>query len=143
MAYRYWKPIINAKGGISRIKIARKKSNNQLRRLLAELTARDNEYNVDAKKFANDKYYRFEIWCSSIWNKRPPKQPKYRPCLCEDFQRFKKNFVSEFDGEVVQDTGMTHKEYWEYFKNGKREGVELHSEEYWDSIPEEKWEWVW
>ena len=38
---------------------------------------------------------------------------------------------------------MTHKEYWEYFKNGKREGVELHSEEYWDSIPEEKWEWVW
>ena len=143
MASRYWKPPIYANGGIPKNKIANNKGGNRLRQLLEELTARNEKeiYDVDPKKFAYDKYYRFQKWGSRIWNKALPKQPKYRPCLADDYQRFKKTFVNEYDGEVVQETGMTHKEFWEYFKNGKREGVELHSEEYWDSIPEEHWEW--
>ena len=140
MAYRYWKKIILPPKTPPKLTPKRK---NNLKKLLEELTAHDKKekYDIDANQFANDKYYRFAKWGGYIWNKRPPKQPKYRPCLADDYQRFKKNFVDEYDGEVVQDTGMTHKEFWEYFKNGKREGVELHSEEYWDSIPEEHWEW--
>lgn len=137
MAYRYWKPPIHNNGGIS---LSQRKSGNKLKQLLEELH-REEKIEVDPQRFAKDKYYRFDIWCSSIWNSRPPKQPKYRPCLADDYQRFKKHFVSEYDGEVVQETGMTHKEFWEYFTTGKREGVEMHSEEYWDSIPEDQWEW--
>ena len=125
-----------ANGGI---RIAKGKQGNKLRRLIEQLR-KDEPIKVDPDRFAEDKYYRFQHWHSSIWNKRPPKQPKFRPCLADDYQRFKKYFVSEYDGEVVQDTGMTHKEFWEYFKSGKREGVDPHSEEYWDSLPDEAWE---
>ena len=41
---------------------------------------------------------------------------------------------------MVQETGFTHKEFWEYFSTGKREGVEMHSDEYWESLPDEAWE---
>jgi hypothetical protein len=142
MAYRYWKPSIYAKGsiGIPNNKIANNKGGNRLRQLLNELHAQKEKeiYNIDPKKFAHDKYYRFQKWGSRIWHKALPKQPKYRPCLADDYQKFKKNFVDEYDGDAIQDTGMTHKEFWEYFRNGKREGVELHSEEYWNSISEEQ-----
>ena len=137
MAYRYWKPPIHANGGISRNRIAKTKGGNRLRQLLEELANKENneKYVCDPEKFAHDKHYRFQKWGSRIWVKALPKQPKYRPCLADDYQRFKKIFVDEYDGEVVQETGMTHKEFWEWFTNGKREGVELDSYEYWDSKP--------
>mgnify|MGYP001394388706 FL=1 len=137
MAYRYWKPPIHAKGGILRNKIANNKGGNRLRQLLEELANKEKneKYICDPEKFAHDKNYRFQKWGSRIWIKALPKQPKYRPCLADDYQRFKKNFVDEYDGEVVQETGMTHKEFWEWFTTGKREGVELDSYEYWDSKP--------
>jgi len=137
MAYRYWKPPIHAKGGILRNKIANNKGGNRLRQLLEELANKEKneKYICDPEKFAHDKNYRFQKWGSRIWIKALPKQPKYRPCLADDYQRFKKNFVDEYDGEVVQETGMTHKEFWEWFTTGKREGVELDSYEYWDSRP--------
>ena len=146
MAYRYWRPWIRGKHKAKAKAKAKWNSSSQtgrLRQLLKELTARDQneKYDIDPKKFAYDKYYRFTKWGSRIWNKKPPKQPKFRPCLADDYQRFKRDFITEYDGEVVQETGMTHKEFWEWFTKGKREGVELHSEEYWDSIPEELWEW--
>ena len=149
MAYRIWKPWIRgtqkakSNGVIPKISIANTKGGNRLRELLTELSEREKKEksNADPEKFANDKYYRFEKWGSRIWHRALPKQPKFRPCLADDYQKFKKHFVEEYDGEVVQETGMTHKEFWDWFKNGKREGVELHSEEYWDSIPEEQWEW--
>ena len=137
MAYRYWKPPIHAKGGILRNKIANNKGGNRLRQLLEELANKEKneKYICDPEKFAHDKNYRFQKWGSRIWIKALPKQPKYRPCLADDYQRFKKNFVDEYDGEVVQATGMTHKEFWDYFTTGKREGVEFDSYEYWDSRP--------
>ena len=137
MAYRYWKPPIHANGGIPKNKIANNKGGNRLRQLLEELANKENneKYVCDPEKFAHDKHYRFQKWGSRIWVKALPKQPKYRPCLADDYQRFKKNFVDEYDGEVVQETGMTHKEFWDWFTTGKREGVELDSYEYWDSRP--------
>jgi hypothetical protein len=149
MAYRYWKPwvrknhTVNPNRSIPNNKIANTKSGNRLRQLLEELTAREDKdrYDVDPKKFAYDKYYRFTKWGKKIWNKKPPKHPKFRPCLADDYQKFKKNFVDEYDGEIVQETGMTNKEFWEWFTNGKREGIEMHSEEYWNSIPEDQWIW--
>ena len=140
MAYRYWKPPIHNHGGIKQSQ--RPATSNNLKRLLEELHSEWPKIDVDPEKYANDKYYRFSKWSPSrLWNKKPPTQPKFRPCLCDDFRKFKKTFISEYDGEVVQETGMTHKEFWEYFTTGKREGVEMHSEEYWDSIPEDQWEW--
>ena len=137
MAYRYWKPPIHNHGGIPNNRIANTKGGNRLRQLLEELANKENneKYVCDPEKFAHDKHYRFQKWGSRIWVKALPKQPKYRPCLADDYQRFKKIFVDEYDGEVVQETGMTHKEFWEWFTNGKREGVELDSYEYWDSKP--------
>ena len=42
----------------------------------------------------------------------------------DDFQKFKKNFVEEYGGESIQDTGMTHSEFLQYIKDGYREGDE-------------------
>jgi hypothetical protein len=44
------------------------------------------------------------------------------PLSADDFQIFKKNFVEEYGGEKVQDTGMTHSEFLQYLKDGTREG---------------------
>lgn len=141
MAYRYWKPPIHANGGIPNNRIANNKGGNRLRQLLDELH-KSKKIDIDLKRFVSDKQYRYSVWgeTSSIWQKPLPKEPKLRPCLADDFQRFKKHFVEEYDGDVVQDTGMTHKEFKDYFTTGKREGVEVHSEEYWDSYPDSSWE---
>ena len=39
----------------------------------------------------------------------------------DDWQRFKRDFVEEYGGELVQSTGMTHSEFVRYFTNGTRE----------------------
>jgi|TARA_R110000851_G_scaffold332490_1_gene508834 hypothetical protein len=141
MAWRYWKPPIHTHGGIPNNRIANNKGGNRLRQLLDELH-KNKKIEIDLKRFVSDKQYRYSVWgeTSRIWQKPLPKEPKLRPCLADDFQRFKKHFVKEYDGDVVQDTGMTHKEFKDYFTTGKREGVEIHSEEYWDSYPDSIWE---
>ena len=59
-----------------------------------------------------------------IWHGFPELIPaRPRPCLADDWQTFKKNFVEKYGNEKVQDTGMTHSEFLEYFKTGKREGA--------------------
>jgi hypothetical protein len=47
------------------------------------------------------------------------------PLSADDFQIFKKNFVEEYGGEKVQDTGMTHSEFLQYMKDGTREGESI------------------
>ena len=78
----------------------------------------------------------------NIWHGFPELQPvENRPCTADAWQVFKKNFVKEYGGEKVQDTGMTHSEFWEYFETGRREAdegskmrrllKELHEDESW------------
>ena len=74
MAYRYWKPPIHNNGGIS---LSQRKSGNKLKQLLEELH-REEKIEVDPQRFAKDKYYRFDIWCSSIWNSRPKSRRSQR-----------------------------------------------------------------
>ena len=45
----------------------------------------------------------------------------------DDFQRFKKNFIAEYGGEKVQESGLTHSELLRYFKDSYREGDEFDS----------------
>jgi hypothetical protein len=47
------------------------------------------------------------------------------PVSADDWQKFKKNFVEEYGGEKVQDTGMTHSEFIQYLKDSSREGDEF------------------
>lgn len=39
----------------------------------------------------------------------------------DDWQRFKRDFVEKYGGEIVQATGMTHSEFVRYFTDGTRE----------------------
>ena len=47
------------------------------------------------------------------------------PVSADDWQAFKRNFVEEYGGEKVQDTGMTHSEFIQYLKDSSREGDEF------------------
>jgi hypothetical protein len=50
------------------------------------------------------------------------------PVSADDWQEFKRKFVSEINGEQVNpNTGMTNTEFLEYLRSGHREG-----EVYWD-----------
>ena len=61
----------------------------------------------------------------NIWHNFPELQPvENRPCTADAWQVFKKNFVEEYGGEKIQATGMTHSEFWEYFRTGRREADE-------------------
>ena len=49
-----------------------------------------------------------------------------RKMSADDWQAFKKRCVSEYGGEKVQDTGMTHSEFLNYIKtSGYRENSEF------------------
>lgn len=48
---------------------------------------------------------------------RAPLQP-------DDWQEFKRKFVSEYNGEKVQADGLTHSEFLRYLKENYREGDE-------------------
>ena len=53
--------------------------------------------------------------------KKYPTQPEPASPSADDWQRFKRDFVDEYAGEKVQATGMTHSDFFDYFKNGTRE----------------------
>ena len=127
MAWRIWKAQAVGK--------PKKKPATKLRKLLEELHEHEKYWRnmrIDIDRFNSDGEYRIETWRetrglglgSSIpWRRSAPKQPYFRPCLQDDFQRFKRDFISEWDGDKVQPTGMTHKEFHDYFTTGRREGV--------------------
>ena len=48
-------------------------------------------------------------------------EPKPASPSADDWQKFKRDFVEEYAGEKVQATGMTHSDFFDYFKNGVRE----------------------
>lgn len=43
------------------------------------------------------------------------------PLSPDDWQRFKRDFVKEINGQQVRDTGMTHTEFLDYIDTGLRE----------------------
>ena len=114
-------------GGIKRSK--------RFKKLLKELREEEQfkDIHIDIKKYHSDPHYRYNIWgqYDPIWPPKPPKEPAFRPCRADDFQVFKKNFVEEWDGDRVQDTGMTHKEFYDWFTTGKREGREDNDPRHW------------
>ena len=50
-----------------------------------------------------------------------PTEPEQASPTADDWQRFKKTFVQEYGSEQVQETGMTHSDFFEYFRSGNRE----------------------
>jgi len=50
-----------------------------------------------------------------------PTEPERASPSADDWQRFKRDFVEEYGHERVEPTGMTHSEFFDYFKNGRRE----------------------
>jgi hypothetical protein len=48
-------------------------------------------------------------------------EPRPAAPSADDWQRFKRDFVEEYGHERVEATGMTHSEFFDYFKNGVRE----------------------
>jgi len=56
----------------------------------------------------------------NIW-KVYPAEPEPAGPTADDWQKFKRDFVEEYGGEQVKPTGMTHSEFFDYFKNGTRE----------------------
>lgn len=57
---------------------------------------------------------------SQIFKKHPTEPERASPSA-DDFQKFKRDFIEEYNGEQVKPTGMTHSEFFDYFKNGTRE----------------------
>jgi hypothetical protein len=53
--------------------------------------------------------------------KEYPTEPARASPSSDDWQKFKRDFVEEYGGETVRETGMTHSEFLDYFKNGTRE----------------------
>ena len=53
--------------------------------------------------------------------KEHPVEPQPASPSADDWQKFKRDFVEEYAGERVQATGMTHSDFFDYFKNGVRE----------------------
>lgn len=66
-----------------------------------------------------------------------PEEPDYNemdivhyPLSADDWQEFKRKFVSEYGNEPVQPTGMTHSEFMHYIKSsGDREGYDTRTED--------------
>jgi len=55
-----------------------------------------------------------------------PTEPEQASPTADDWQRFKKTFVQEYGNEKVQETGMTHSDFFEYFRSGNRECDDEH-----------------
>jgi hypothetical protein len=55
-----------------------------------------------------------------------PTEPEQASPTANDWQRFKKTFVQEYGNEKVQETGMTHSDFFEYFRSGNRECDDEH-----------------
>jgi len=61
-------------------------------------------------------------------------QEIWNPLSPDEWQEFKRKFVSHYGGEKVQADGLTHSEFLRYLKNGYREGDEFVEEEYVDIL---------
>lgn len=56
----------------------------------------------------------------NIWKVHPVEPERASPSA-DDWQKFKRDFVDEYAGEKVKETGMTHSEFFDYFTKGTRE----------------------
>ena len=67
-----------------------------------------------------------EIWETKqrlgIWHGFPEQAPVCnKPMTADAWQTFKKDFIDEYGGEKVKETGFTDSEFLEWFKDGTRE----------------------
>jgi len=71
--------------------------------------------------------YKVPIWEEQrgIWRHGKTHPITNRPMTADTWQRFKRDFIEEYGGEQVKETGLTDSEFWEWFKSGRRE---LHKE---------------
>ena len=81
---------------------------------------------VDRDKFLNDEEYRFSSWnnhpdYNGIFSRDNRKSPSNRSMTADTWQKWKKDFIKEYGGEPVKETGFTDSEFLDYFKNNKRE----------------------
>ena len=67
-----------------------------------------------------------------------PTEPEQASPTADDWQRFKRKFVQEYGSEQVQATGMTHSDFFEYFRSGNRECDDEHDIRVRQSITNER-----
>ena len=60
-----------------------------------------------------------------IWRPQEPDTVDNKPMTAGTWQTFKRDFIEEYGGEPVKETGFTDTEFLEWFMHGKRE---LHHE---------------
>jgi hypothetical protein len=74
----------------------------------------------------NPKRFTVPVWEEGhgIWRSRKTKPIELRGMTADTWQKFKRDFIAEYDGEEVKETGFTDSEFLVWFKDGKRE---LHS----------------
>ena len=60
-----------------------------------------------------------------IWQPQEPDTVDNKPMTADTWQTFKRDFIEEYGGEPVKETGFTDSEFLEWFKHDKRE---LHHE---------------
>ena len=60
-----------------------------------------------------------------IWRPQEPDTVDNKPMTADTWQTFKRDFIEEYGGEPVKETGFTDSEFLEWFKHDKRE---LHHE---------------
>jgi len=81
---------------------------------------------IDRDKFLNNDEYRFDAWndhpdYNGIFSRDNRKSPSNRGMTADTWQKWKKDFIEEYGGEKVKETGMTDSEFLDFFKNNKRE----------------------
>ena len=71
--------------------------------------------------------YTVPIWEEKVglWRHGRTQPITNRPMTADTWQRFKRDFIAKYDGELVKETGFTDSEFLEWFKTGQRE---LHKE---------------
>ena len=107
MAYRYWKglPLVKKKFKKHKYKSSGKDSKARAEEILKLIRARGSA----------DVY-------AGIWHHFPEREPvENRPMTADTWQKFKRDFIEEYGGEPVKETGMTDSEFFDWFKTGKRE----------------------
>jgi hypothetical protein len=103
MAYRIWKalPLVKKKSKKYKYKSSGKDSKARAEEILKLIRSRDEK---------------------RIWHGFPEREPvSNRPMDADSWQIFKKNWVDEYGGEKVKETGMTDSEFFDWFRTGKRE----------------------
>jgi len=93
-------------------------SKNRAEDILKLIRARDRD--------RNPKRFTVPVWEEGhgIWRSRKTKPIELRGMTADTWQKFKRDFIAEYDGEEVKETGFTDSEFLAWFKDGKRE---LHS----------------